>query len=186
MKKNDLSTARAAMAQAEGELTTMRGRQDAHRAKLGALRDELAAAEAARRATVIAGGDETPLLADLARLRQAIEHTAGNLDLLGEAEAEAEGRVIDEEAKLLAVITAAKHQRFAAARAELWEALARLVPPLRAAGLALGRPWANGDARLFEEFEPDLARIPCPVPPDELRPRGHLSALITDERRERT
>ena len=184
MKKNDLSTARAALDAAEAELVAMRQRQDATRARLAELQAELAQREADRRQAVISGTDETAALADLARIRQRLEHGTGNLALLAEAEAERERAVFLAEGALHAAMTAERWRRFEAARAELWEALARLAPPLLTAGVAVGKPWTGNMARLFEEFDRDFSRIITnPAPPPELRAGGHLSPHITHERR---
>lgn len=184
MKKTELTAAREVLTQAEAELLAMRGRQDATRAKLAELQAELAQREADRRQAVISGADETAALADLARIRQAIEHTEGNLALLGEAEGEHERAVFSAETALHAVMTAERWRRFEAARAAMWEALERLAPPLMTAGVAVGKPWTGSLARLCDEFHLDFARIVTQTaPPPELAPRAHLSALINDERR---
>ena len=104
-----------------------------------------------------------------------------HVDRLATEARERERLVMAAESVLQDSLTQARWETFALARAEMLEAMRRLVPPLRAAALGIGRPWERL-ADLIADFEADFHHPP-PAPPAELHHRPHFSSLISAERR---
>ncbi len=89
---------------------------------------------------------------------------ADHVARLATEERERERLVMAAETVLMEAMTQARWETFTRARAEMLEALRRLVPPLRAAGRDIGRPWERL-ADLIADFEADFHHPPPHRPP---------------------
>ena len=124
---------------------------------------------------------ERELVASRDRLATARPLDPDHVARLATEERERERLVMAAESVLQEALTQSRWEAFALARAEMLEAMRRLVPPLRAAALGIGRPW-EPLTDLLADFEADFHQPP-PAPPAELHHRPHFSSLISAERR---